>query len=289
MARFFSSRFLLAAGVLAFLLPNARTLAEDYKMQGSPVVAHVMVAAAPALRQQGIDIKVAVEGSSTVAAAMMGAEQVDFALMMRPLNAEDRARFPNRNMQEFRIGMQAVALIVHKDVWDSGVRSLTKAQIKDIYEGKITNWKEVGGLNLPIRFFNSERARGLWEIFAMWLYGETRKAPLGKFPITVDGEDARNTVQFTAGGMGMAQINWIDGKQVFGLSVVDEGEKAGVAPTVANVASGKYPLARGAFVTVGDRPVGDIKKVIDFLLGPEGQDIVGKSDLIPLKDLEPLK
>jgi ABC-type phosphate transport system substrate-binding protein len=55
------------------------------------------------------------------------------------------------------------------------------------------------------------------------------------------------------------------------------------------VASGKYPLVRGAYVVVGDRPVGDKKKVIDFLLGPEGQEIVGKSDLIPLKDLEPPK
>ena len=274
------------AALLAAALLTARADAESFKMQGSPVLAHVMVAAAPLLREQGIEIKVWVEGSSTLAAAVMGEGQVDFALMTRPLNAADRAHFPQREMKDFKIGMQAVALIVPRDVWESGVHALTKAQVLGIYEGTIKNWKEVGGADLPIKFFNSERGRGVWELFATWLYGETRKAPVGNFPITVDGEDARNTVNFTAGAVGMAQFNWIDSKTIYGLAIKEESGPA-VEPTIANAVAGKYPLARPAIVAVGERPVGAKKKVIDFLLGPEGQEIVGKSDLIPLKDLKP--
>ena len=192
MPRPFFSLTLLAAALL-----TGRAAAGSYKMQGSPVIAHVMVSAAPALEAQGIKIRVWVEGSGTLAAAVMGEGQVDFALMMRHLNATDRAHFPQREMKEFMIGMEAVALIVPQDVWESGVRSLTKAQVLGIYEGTIKNWKEVGGADAPIKFFNAERGRGVWELFATWLYGETRKAPMGKFPITVDGEDARNTVSFT--------------------------------------------------------------------------------------------
>lgn len=255
-------------------------------MQGSPVVAHVMVAAAPVLRKQGIDIRVAVEGSSTIAASMLGTGQVEFALMMRQLTGEDRARFPEKELKEFQIGMQAVALIVPLDVWDSGVRVLTKAQIKGIYEGEITNWKQVGGADLPLKFFNSERGRGVWELFVTWLYEESRKAPLGKFPITVDGEDARNTVQFNKGSLALAQINYIDGKNIFGLAIKeDSGEP--VAPTVTNCVNASYPLMRPAMVVTGERPVGKKKKIIDFLLSEEGQTIVGQSDLIPLKDLAP--
>jgi phosphate transport system substrate-binding protein len=280
------SRPALAAILLAALLPHARTHAESIKMQGSPIVAHVMAGAAPKLREQGIEIKVTVEGSSTVAAAMLAAGEVDFALLMRPLTGEDRARFPDRELKEFRIGTQAVALIVPKEVWESGVKALTKAQIKEIYEGRITNWKEVGGLDLPLRFYNSERGRGVWELFVTWLYGESRKAPLGKFPITVDGEDARNTVHFTKGACGLAQINWIDGKDIFGLAIIEDGGPP-VPPTAAEVATGKYPLARPAYVVVGEKPVGQKKRIIDFLLSPAGQAIVGQSDLLNLQDVTP--
>ena len=281
MPRPFFSLTLLAAALL-----TGRAAAGSYKMQGSPVLAHVMVAVAPTLREQGIEIRVWVEGSSSLAVAVMGEGQVDFALMTRPLNATDRAHFPQTEMKEYKIGLQAVALIVPHEVWESGVHSLTKKQVLGIYEGTIKNWKEVGGADLPIKFFSPERGRGVWELFATWLYGETRKAPVGKFPITVDGEDARNTVSFTKGGLGLAQVNWIDGTTIHGLAIKEDAGPA-VEPTIANAASGKYPLARPAMIAVPEKPVGEKKKIIDFLLSPEGQKIVGESDLIPLKDLEP--
>lgn len=272
------------ASLAAVCLVHAAA-AESFKMQGSPVLAHVMIAAAPVLRQQGIDIKVEVEGSGTIALAYMGDRHVDFALTMRALNVQDRARFPEREFKEFRLGMQAVALIVPSDVWESGVRAITKEQLQAVYEGRMRNWKELGGADLPIKFFSSERGLGVWELAFTWVYGEARRVPLAKFPITVNGEDARNTVQFTSGSLALAQFNWIDGTKVHGLAIRDEKGQV-IEPTAANVANGKYPLARPAMIVVGETPVGAKKKVIDFLLGPEGQEIVGKSNLIPLKDLE---
>ena len=286
MTRSIFTRSLAAVALTATACFTETAAAESFKMQGSPVLAHVMVAAAPVLRQQGIEIKVEVEGSSTLAVAFMGDSHVDFALTTRALTGQDRARFPEREFKEFRIGMQAVALIVPNDVWESGVHAITKAQFQAIYEGRINNWKELGGLDLPIKFFNSERGRGVWELVFTWVYEETRKVPLGKFPITVDGEDARNSVQFTAGALALAQLNWIDGKKVHGLAIREESGQL-IEPTAVNVANGKYPLTRPAMIIVGEKPVGAKRKVIDFLLSPEGQEIVGKSDLIPLKDLAP--
>jgi phosphate transport system substrate-binding protein len=275
--------FLLAA--VSFLGVLGHTLAgsDAIKIQGSPVIAHVMISAAPILSDDGIDIKVAVEGSSGTAAATLGKEEVDIAMMMRHLTAEERAAYPNRPFQEYQIGMQIIALIVPRDVWMSGVHSLTREQVAGIYEGKITNWKDVGGANQAIKFYNSERGRGVWELFATWLYGETRKAPYGKFPIIVDGEDARNSIHFTPGSMSMASIRWVDNKETFGIAI-KEGDGPPIEPTAANVAAGKYLMARPAFLIVGDKPVGTKKKVIDFFLGPQGQDLVKKSDIIPLAD-----
>ena len=272
--------------LVATALLAGSALAESFKMEGSPVLAHVMIAAAPALRKQGIEIKVVVEGSSTVAVVHMGDEIVDFALTTRALTGKDRANFPEREFKEYRLGMQAIAFIVPTDVWESGVRAVSKAQFQAIYEGKIKSWKELGGADVPIKFFNTERGKGLWEVLFTWVYAETRKTPLGTFPITVDGADARNTVQFTNGALALASLNWIDGKKIHGLAIKDESG-AVIEPTAANAASGKYPLARPTLIVVGDTPVGGKKKVIDFLLSPAGQEIVGQSDLIPLQDLAP--
>ncbi len=283
-AAFFRSR--RTAALVATALLAGPALAESFKMEGSPVLAHVMIAAAPALRKQGIEIKVAVEGSSTHAVIHMGDELVDFALTTRALTGKDRANFPEREFKEYRLGMQAIAFIVPTDVWESGVRALSKAQFQAIYEGKIKSWKELGGADVPIKFFNTERGKGLWELLFTWVYEETRKTPLGAFPITVESEDARNTVQFTSGALAVASINWIDGKKIHGLAIKDESG-AVIEPTAANAASGKYPLARPAMIVVGETPVGGKKKVIDFLLSPAGQEIVSQSDLIPLQDLAP--
>ena len=276
----------LTATLAAVATLAASAVAESFKMQGSPVLAHVMISAAPLLREQGIEIKVGVEGSSTLALAFMGDEHVDFALTTRLLTGKDRANFPEREFKEYRLGMQAIAFIVPSDVWESGVRAVSKAQFQAIYEGKITSWKELGGADVPIKFFNTERGKGIWELLFTWVYEETRKTPLGKFPITVDSEDARNTVQFTSGSLALATFNWIDGQKIHGLAIKDENG-ALIEPTAANVASGKYPLARPALIVVGETPVGGKKKVIDFLLSPAGQEIVAQSDLIPLKDLAP--
>ncbi len=68
-------------------------------------------------------------------------------------------------------------MIVAKDVWDGGVKALSKEQIRDIYEGRITNWKDAGGKDQRIVFFNKEPGRGTWEVFAHWVYGDPKKAP----------------------------------------------------------------------------------------------------------------
>lgn len=278
-------RSCLAAALAVIGMADSAS-AQSFKMEGSPVLAHVMIGGAPMLRKEGIDIRVVVEGSSTVAMIHLGDDLVDFALTTRPLTGKDRANFPEREFKEYRLGMQAIAFIVPAEVWDSGVRAVSKAQFQAIYEGKIKNWKELGGVDLPIKFFNSEKGKGLWEVFATWVYGEIRRAPLVTFPITIENRDASNTVQFTSGALAVASLDSIDGKKIHGLAIKDESG-ALIEPTAANVASGKYPLARPVFVVVGETPVGAKKRVIDFFLSPAGQEIVTQSGLIPLKDLAP--
>ena len=274
--------------LVAALLAALPARAELLRLHGSPVVAAPMAAAAAPLKALGIEIKITTEGGSGVAVMAVGAEQAEIAMVTREANAEERAAFPGKTFSEVPIGIQALAIIVPRDVWEAGVRTITKAQMIDIYEGRITNWKQLGGEDRALKFYNGERGRGVWEFFAFWLYGDIRKAPLGKkFETVVDGEDARNTVEFNAGSVSLAAPSWADGKGVFALGIKDDDGTV-AEPTPANLLAKKYPLARPAMLVVAQKPlVGLKKRVIDFMLSEPGQAIVKKAGLIPMSELVP--
>jgi phosphate transport system substrate-binding protein len=107
---------------------------------------------------------------------------VQIGMSSKPLSKDDAAKYPKVQFKPVHIGEDAVAMIVSKDVWDGGVRELSKEQLKGIYEGKITNWKDVGGKPQRIAFFNKEPGRGTWEVFVHWIYGSSKAAPQVSFP-----------------------------------------------------------------------------------------------------------
>ncbi len=147
--------------------------------------------------------------------------------------------------------------------------------MQGIYEGTIVNWKAVGGPDRRIVFFNKEPGRGTWEVFARWLYGDPKKAPLVNLPEVGANEEGRNKVAATPGGMSQLSSSWADGKQVFALGIRVQGNRV-VDPTPANIGNGSYPLARPLNVVTDGPPQGEAKALIDFVLGPRGQALVAK-------------
>jgi phosphate transport system substrate-binding protein len=162
---------------------------------------------------------------------------------------------------------------------------VSKQEMLKIYEGDITNWKQLGGGDQRIKFYSSERGRGTWEVFALWLYGELRRAPVGKFEIVVGGEDARNTVEFNSGSMSLAAPRWADGKSVCALGIRQEDGSV-IEPSIANLVGKKYPLARPAVLVLGDTPTGAKKKLVEFMLTAKGQELVKRSELVPISELK---
>jgi phosphate transport system substrate-binding protein len=273
------------AACAALLLGTLAASAQIVRVNGAPAVSMAITFAGPALKEKGIEIKVTVESGSGNAAIALGYDVTDIAMMLRPLNHTERAQFPDKRFVEERIGSQAIALLVPRDVWDGGVRSITKNQVVGIYEGSIRSWKELGGEDKPIKYYNSERGRGLWEFFAQWAYGDQRKAPLGEqFETVVGGEDARNTVEFNAGSCAFAPPRWADGRSVFALAIKDE-TGAEIEPTAANIVSLRYPLARPILLVFGDKPVAARKRVLEYMLSEAGQALLTKTELVPLDEV----
>lgn len=279
LARPFGIFLLLAA---LGLIPNAAP-AQSLRLYTSPALGQMLAASLHALREAGIDASIRGEASSATAIQLLAEDKADAIFTVRPLSGEDRALAPDKAFFEVKIATQATALLVSRDVWESGVRALTKEQIRGVYEREITGWKQLGGLDRPIKFFNYTHGQGVWEHFAQWLYGEIRRAPLGSFDVVVSAEDARNSVEFNGGAMTIASPALSDGKEVFALALQTEAG-APVAPDRERILDRTYPIARPVLIVFADRPTGPRGRLRDFFLGPKGRDLITRRGLIPSEE-----
>ena len=269
--------------LVALALGSAQ--AETLKINGSTTVNLPVAEASEILRaEQKLDIQVDTQGGSSGGISMLGDGLVQIGMSSKPVSDDDRAKYPAIKFNEIHIGEDAVALIVSKDVWDGGVHALTKQQIQDIYESKITNWKDVGGKPQRIAFFNKEPGRGTWEVFVHWIYGNPKAAPQVSFPEVGGNEETRNKVASTRGALSQLSSSWADGKKVFALGIkLNDGTV--VEPTNDNIATKKYPLSRPLFLLTNGEPSGAAKPLVDFMLSDRGQELVKKHGYLRLKDL----
>ena len=272
--------------LLVALALNGAARAETLKINGSTTVNLPVAEASEILRaEQKMDIQVDTQGGSAGGISMLGDGLVQVGMASKHLNEDDRAKYPSVEFREIQIGEDAVALIVAKDVWDGGVRAITKQQMKDIYESKVTNWKEVGGKPQRIAFLNKEPGRGTWEVFVHWAYGSPKDAPQVSFPEVGGNEETRNKVAGTRGALSQLSSSWADGKKVFALGIKLEDGSV-VAPTNENIATKKYPLSRPLFLLTKGEPAGAARKLVDFMLSERGQQLVKKHGYLPLADLK---
>lgn len=275
--------------LLAILVSAASPLlAETLKINGSTTVNLPVAEAAEILRaEQKLSIQVDTQGGSSGGISMLGDGLVQMGMISKHISDDDRKKYPKVTFKEIHIGEDAVALIVSKDVWDNGIRSVTKAQAKDIYEGKVTNWNQVGGSKSQrIAFFNKEPGRGTWEVFVHWIYGSPKAAPQVSFPEVGGNEETRNKVASTRGALSQLSSSWADGKKVFALALVADDGKL-VEPKEENIANHTYPMSRPLFVVTNGDPTAETKTMVDFLLSDRGQKLVEKHGYLPLKALKP--
>lgn len=259
---------------------------EVLKINGSTTVNLPVAEAAEVLRSEGLSIQVDTQGGSSGGISMLGQGLVHVGMASKELKDKDREAFPDCDFHPIQIGRDAVALIVSKDVWQSGVTSISRAEMAGIYEGKITNWKELGGADQRIAFFNKEPGRGTWEVFAKWAYGSSKKAPPASFPEVGGNEETRSKVSSTRGALSQLSASWADGKSIFALALeTDSGEV--IKANEETISNGTYPMSRPLFLLTDGPPEGMAKTFVDFMLSPAGQKLVMKHDYLPLPESTP--
>jgi phosphate transport system substrate-binding protein len=258
------------------------------KVNGSTTVNLVAAEAAEVLRaEKGLAITVDTQGGSSGGISGIGDGSIDVGMSSKPVSDEDRRKYPKVTFVETRIGQDAVALVVSADVWDGGVKALTREQVKALYESRVTNWKQLGGPDRRVVLFNKEPGRGTWEVFVHWLYGSPKAAPEVSHPEVGGNEETRNKVGSTKGSVSQLSSSWAEGNPKIRVLALKQEDGSVVTPDAASIASGKYPMARPLFFVTNGPPSGAAKIFIDFVLSPRGQEIVRRHGYLRLADLTP--
>ena len=152
------------------------------------------------------------------------------------------------------------------------VEGLTKAQIRDIFSGKIANWKEVGGADAPISLYVREDGSGTRETF------EERALDKGASAAAANVVNSNGAMKTAIGqdpnAVGYVGIGHLD-RSIKGVSV------DGMAPSQENAASGQYTVTRLLYMNTKGEPQGITKGFVDYIFTPAGQEIVSKAGYIP--------
>ena len=250
------------------------------------MAARALAVAAPTLdKDYGIRLNFVAEPSGLDLVDKLGRDVFDVALVTRKLTGQEVALRPEKKFTETLFGRQAVLVVVPDQVWQNGVRSLTKDQLRAIYEDEIKNWKSLGGEDRAITYFNRESGRGIWDLFMIFLYGDVRKAPLSKAEVLNDANDVRTSVEFNGGSISLLEYGEMQGDRVHALGI-KQPDGTVVEPTPENFANGKYELSRPLYFVTGKQPTGKIRAFIEFMLGKAGQECVQKSGHVPVMELK---
>jgi phosphate transport system substrate-binding protein len=275
--------FLPAFGVLGHLWPSGgvQVFAQDstvIRVAGSTTVLPIVSRAAERFRTRNASIKITVNaGGSGVGVHGAGTRRLDIGLASREITPKENNRYTSLNT--IVIGRDAVACVVSSEIFHSGVHSLSKQQIGDIYLGKITNWRQVGGPDRQIIVIDKETHRGTRHVFMHYLFGKSNARAPGARLVTGSNNEEQAKIAQSDSAIGMLSIAWIN-DEVVGIGI-REGAQT-IKPTLENVRSGRFPIARNLYLVTTGEPKGAVAQFIDYLLSPEGQKLVEASGYIPI-------
>jgi phosphate transport system substrate-binding protein len=158
------------------------------------------------------------------------------------------------------------------------VDELTLKQISEIYTGKIRNWKELGGADAEIRLYGRENSSGTYT----YLHDEVVKADYVSTVQSLPGTAAVvNAVKKDVNGIGYGGAAYAVGVKY--AKVKKDANSTGYIPSAESIAKSEYPITRYLYMYLRNRPTGETKKYIDWILGAEGQRVVTEIGYFPVK------
>jgi len=236
------------------------------------------------MERAGGSIAVTGGGSGTGFASLLS-KTCDIAMSSRTIKAQEisQARVRGIEPKEIKVALDGIAVVVNPK---NPVEKLTLDQLAGIFTGRIANWKDVGGADLPIVILSREVNSGTHVYFKEHVLRKNDPASQEEFSagalMLSSSQAIADEVASNTGAIGYYGMGYISAKQK-ALSVAKDAASPYEKPTVENVISGAYPISRPLFFYTNGEPQGAAKRFVDFCLSPEGQQIVAQTDFVPLQ------
>jgi len=229
-------------------------------------------------KNPGKTLQVTGGGSGTGISALINGT-TDICQASRAMKTAEKAKLRERyNTTGVEIPVARDGLSVYVNAGNP-VKALTMDQLRLIFTGKVTNWKEVGGADAKIIVYSRENSSGTYVFFKEHVL---KNADYTQRAQSMPGTAAVvNAVSKEKNGIGYGGAAYAKGIHV--LLVKKDDKSPGVTPDLAHVQDGSYPLSRPLFLYLRNKPAGDIKAYVDWVLSKEGQDIVTKVGYFPIK------
>ena len=263
----------LIAGAICTSIVMAK---ETVSISGSTTVLPLAESGAEAFNGEQSDYQVLVTGGGTGVGIKNIAEgNSDIGMASREVTAEEKSKFGDK-FEENLIAYDGIVIAVSKQIYDSGVTSLTKDQVKKIYSGEINTWKDLGGPDEMILVVAREQGSGTRDTFNEDIMGDKKAETPGVSTVAGSNAEIRTALTGSDKAIGYLGFSYAEDESV-GAITLD-----GVKPTAKTIKDGSYELNRKLyFYTLGDAKPG-AQAFIDFMKGSKGQKVAEEYGFVPL-------
>lgn len=257
------------------------------RVTGSDTMVNLVQAWAENYRTKRPEVSVQVAGGgSGVGIAGLIDGILDIAASSRDMGPDEKARATQRNgvaPQEFTVALDALAVYAHPS---TPLESVSLEELAEVYGdgGQIVKWTELGIKHTACRSdeiirVSRQNNSGTYVYFREAVLGATRELKMG----SIDQSGSKDVVALVSrtpcaiGYSGMAYAV----PEVKMLKLSKKRGEPGIAPTSENAINGTYPLARPLYFYTREEPRGHVKDFVDWVLSPEGQQIVRDIGFVP--------
>jgi phosphate transport system substrate-binding protein len=259
--------------MVSLFMLSGLSFAEDLRIDGSTTVLPIAQASAEEFMKKHPDVKVFVTGSGSgtgLKALIDGTTDIATSSREAKDKEIESGKAKGIMLKAHKIALDGIIAVVHPSM---KISNITMQQLRDIYNGNIKKWKEIGGPNRPIAVVSRDTSSGTYEV---WEEKVLKKDPVRADALLVASNGQMvQTVAQNPYAIGYIGIGYMD-KSIKVLKV--EGKTA----TESSVRDGSWPIARGLYMYTNGNPSGVIAKFIDFQLSHEGQNIVNKVKYVSL-------
>lgn len=243
------------------------------RIKGSDTMLILTTSLADEYNKINPDVKIIAEGGGTaIGIKNLSEGEIEVCAASRTLRAEEAALLAenyNSVSVSFLVAKDALSMYVNPA---NPVKELTTAQLKDIFTGKIRNWKELSGDDAEIIVLNRSNTSGTYLYFKEHILNEENYLPEAiTFPST---EAIISEITINKYAIGYGGIAY--GKEIHHCKI------NGISPVEENVKNGSYPISRYLYFYTVNMPKGKVKNFIDWVISPAGQAVVRKVGYIPL-------